>query len=105
MSGAELNGGTPLAPPQHYLEGLAELAVGVGANVQPGQVVSVNVISGQEPIARAVAEAAYARGARYVDPWLFDPFFKHSRLKHAPEDTLAWVPPWVGERQFALGDA
>ena len=104
MSGVRAPGGGELTPPQRYLDGLAELAVGIGANVQPGQVVGITVISGQEPIARAVAEAAYARGAKYVDPWLFDPFMKHSRLKHAPLATLSYVPPWVSDRSLQLGD-
>ena len=86
------------------LERLAELAVGVGANVQPGQVVSVSGRSGQEELARAVAEAAYRRGARFVDLAWFDPYVKLARLRHAPEDTLDWVPPWLGDRATALGE-
>lgn len=42
---------------------LAELAVGVGANVQPGQDVAVLAFDvEQAPVARAVADAAYLRG-------------------------------------------
>jgi aminopeptidase len=84
---------------------VAELAVGIGANVQPGQIVAVSVEPGQEPISRAVAEAAYARGAKFVDVAYFDPHVKHSRLRHAPRDTLGFVPSWIGERVLALGDA
>lgn len=83
---------------------IAELAVVVGANVQPDQVVSLSVEPGLEPISRAVAAAAYARGARYVDAWYFDPHIKHSRLEHAPRETLDYVPPWIGERTLALGE-
>jgi aminopeptidase len=93
-----------LTPPQRYIDALAELAVGFGANVQPGQVLGMTVEPGQEPIARAVAEAAYAHGAKYVDQFLFDPHLKRSRLLHAPRETLSWVPPWVGERVLELGE-
>jgi aminopeptidase len=84
---------------------IAELTVGIGANVQPDQIVSLSVEPGQEPLSRAVAEAAYARGARYVDAWYFDPHIKHSRLKHASRETLDFVPAWIGERTLALGEA
>jgi aminopeptidase len=104
VSAAGVAGGVELSPPPRYLEALAELAVGVGANVQPGQVVGLNLTSGQEAIGRAVAEAAYARGARYVDLWVFDPFLKHSRLKHAPLETLSYVAPWIGQRVLELGE-
>jgi aminopeptidase len=83
---------------------LADLAVSVGANVQPGQVVAVSGRSGQEELVRAVAEAAYRRGARYVDLSWFDPHVKLARLRHAPEDTLDWVPPWLGQRATTLGE-
>ncbi len=83
---------------------IADLAVGIGANIQPGQVVGISVEPGQEPISRAVAEAAYARGAKYVDAAYFDPHLKRSRLKHAARDTLGYVPPWLGERAMHLGE-
>ncbi len=84
---------------------LAELVVGLGANVQPDQIVSVSSEPGMEELVRAVADAAYARGARFVDLAVFDPYVKHSRLKHAPRETLSYVPPWFGQRVLALGEA
>lgn len=93
-----------LTPPAHYVEALTELVVGIGVNIQPGQVVGITTQPGQETITRAVAEAAYARGAKYVDVWLFDPHVKHSRLKHADRDTLRYVPAWIGERMLQLGE-
>jgi aminopeptidase len=91
-------------PPADRVAAIAELAVGIGANIQPDQVVGISVEPGLEVISRAVAEAAYARGARYVDVWYFDPHVKHSRLKHAPRDTLGYVPPWLGERVLEMGE-
>jgi aminopeptidase len=87
------------------LERLAELAVGFGANLQPGQILTVGCEPGKERLTRAVARAAYRRGARFVDVTWFDPWIKRERLLHAPEDTLEFVPSWYGERLLALGDA
>jgi aminopeptidase len=84
---------------------IAEIAVGIGANVQAGQIVSLSVEPGQELLSRAVAEACYLRGAKFVDVSYFDPHVKHSRLKHADRETLDFVPAWIGERVLALGEA
>ena len=82
----------------------ADLAVDFSANVQPGQIVAIEAETGMEPIVRAVAERAYERGARFVDPTYFDPYVKKARLQHAPEDTLEFVPEWYGKRMLQLGD-
>src|SRR5664279_5312989 len=76
---------------------LAELAVH-GANIQPGQVVLVTGELGHEPLARAVAAAAYDRGAKFVDVEYFDPWIKRARIEHADPDTLEYVPEWYGRR-------
>ena len=76
---------------------LAELAVH-GANIQPGQVVLVTGEIGQEPLARAVAAAAYDRGATFVDVDYFDPWLKRARVEHADPETLTFVPDWYGRR-------
>jgi aminopeptidase len=78
-----------------YLKLLAELAVHVGADVQPGQDVVVAVWDPiQAPVARAVVEEAYASGARYVSVVYWDGHAKASRIRHAPEDSLGFVPDW-----------
>lgn len=96
----------PSDPSAHgeRLERLADLAVAVGANVQPGQVVSVGARPGQEALARAIAGSAYRRGARYVDVAWFDPHVKRQRLLHAADESLEWVPPWLRGRAEALGE-
>jgi aminopeptidase len=84
---------------------LAELIVAeTGVNVRPGQIVGVTAEVGMEAVWRAVATAAYARGAAFVDLWIFDPHVKHARLLGAPADSLSFVPPWWGERYKALGE-
>jgi aminopeptidase len=84
---------------------LARLLVEFGANVQPGQVVAVAAyVGGHEEFARAVAGAAYRRGARFVDVSWFDPLVKRERILHAAEDTLDFVPSWYGDRMLQLGE-
>jgi aminopeptidase len=83
---------------------LADLAIGFGANVQPGQIVAIGGEPGKEYLVRAIAESAYKHGARFVDVSWFDPWVKRARIAHAEEDTLDYVPPWIGERVLALGD-
>ena len=86
------------------LEKLAELAVGFGANVQPGQIVAIGAEEGKEQLARALATAAYKAGAKFVDVTYFDMHVKKARIEFADEDTLDYVPPWIGERVLALGE-
>jgi len=77
------------------VEQLAKLAVRVGAGVRPQQDVVVLAFDvEQAPIARAVAEVAYADGARFVSVMYWDQHVKHSRLIHAPEQSLGFVPDW-----------
>src|SRR5689334_8654319 len=76
---------------------LAELSVH-GANVQPGQVVLVTAELEQHELARAVARAAYDRGATFVDVVYFDPHLKRARIENADPSTLEYVPEWYGSR-------
>src|SRR3954447_11577958 len=94
----------PVSPvDQELVERFAELIVGFGANVQPGQVVGVGAEPGKEQLVRAIAGAAYRAGARFVDVAYFDMHVKRERILHAPEDTLDFVPSWYGERILELG--
>jgi aminopeptidase len=91
------NGGPPI-------DRFAELIVGFGANVQPGQIVELAASHGKEQLARALAGAAYRHGAKFVDYVYFDPWMKRERVQHAREETLAYIPPWYGSRALQLGD-
>jgi aminopeptidase len=53
---------------------------------------------GHEELARAVAAAAYDRGAKFVDVNYFDPYVKRARIEHADPETLEFVPSWYGDR-------
>ena len=77
---------------------LADLVVGYGANVQPGQIVGVTTYTGKEELTREVARAAYEHGARWVDVSIHDPLVKRQRLLHADESTLDYVPSWMIDR-------
>lgn len=86
------------------LDRYADLIVSFGANVQPDQVVAVEAVPEARPLVHRIVEHAYERGARYVDVAYFDPAVKRIRVERAPEDSLRWVPPWLGGRILSLGD-
>jgi aminopeptidase len=86
------------------VERLADLLVGFGANVQPGQLVGVTSYLGMEDLTRAVARSAYGHGAKYVDVFWWDLSVKRARLELANEETLDYVPPWIGKRLRWLGE-
>ncbi len=83
---------------------LAELVVGYGANVQPGQIVGVTTYAGKEELTREIARASYERGAKWVDVLSFDPWVKRQRLAHADASTLDYIPPWLVDRLQWLSD-
>ena len=82
----------------------ADLAVRVGANVQPGQLVEVMARVEHAPVARAVARAAYEAGARYVDVAYTDQHIRRALIEFAADDILSWTPPWLLERAAEIGD-
>ena len=90
--------------PDERLERYAELAVRVGSNVAPGQTLNVWCTVEHAPLARAIARAAYAAGARYVDVLYVDQHVRREMIEHAEEEILTWTPPWLLERGKALGD-
>jgi aminopeptidase len=83
----------------------AELIVGLGANIQPGQLVRVSSEIGKETVTRAIAREAYRAGAKFVDVAYFDMHVKHARVALAAPDTLQYVPPYMGEALLAVGAA
>ena len=88
-----------------YCERLATLAVETGANVQPDQIVALSYSPGMERLAHVIARKAYERGAKFVDPFVFDGHLKRVRLESAREDTLDFVPDWWGQRLLGLGES
>jgi aminopeptidase len=81
--------------PEERLERYADLAVGVGANVQEGQDVVVIAQVEHAPIARAVVRAAYRVGARRVLVQYGDLHTRRAAIELGPEDELGWSPPHI----------
>jgi aminopeptidase len=88
-----------------FLSRYASLVAGVGANVQRGQQVLVIAAPEAAPLVRAIAGAAFERGAQFVDTWYFDSHVKRIRAELAEEDTLEFVPSWYPTRLLQLGAA
>jgi len=82
----------------------AELAVRVGANVQPGQLVEVLARVEHATVARAVTRAAYKAGARYVDVYYSDQHIRRALIEGAADELLSWTPPWLLNRSVQVGD-
>jgi aminopeptidase len=86
-------------------ERYAELVVGIGANVQEGQLVDVLAGIEHATLARAVAQAAYRAGARYVDVRYVDPHIRRALIESdATDEVLSWTPPWLLSREREFGD-
>jgi aminopeptidase len=80
------------------LEKYAELAVEVGANLQPGQFLLVQAYPEQADLARAIAAHAYKVGARFVDVNYGDQRVRRSLIESGPQEMLSWSPPWLVDR-------
>jgi aminopeptidase len=89
---------------QPTLERFADVIVGVGANVQPGQVVAIGSEPGKELLTRELARSAYRHGAKFVDVLYFDLHVKKARIELSGEDDLDYVPKWYGQRLLELGE-
>jgi aminopeptidase len=81
------------------LEQYADLAVRSWVNLAPGQELGIMALSlDHAPLARALARAAYAAGASYVDVSYLDQHVRKSMIEKAPEEMLTWTPPWALSR-------
>jgi putative nucleotidyltransferase with HDIG domain len=91
-------------PHKDTVTALADLAVRAGANIQPGQYVEVSGEIGHLEVIRAVAEAAYKRGATFVDVRITDPVVEWTRIAAANEQSLGHVPRWEADRVRELAE-
>jgi aminopeptidase len=89
---------------QPTLQRFADVIVGVGANVQPGQVVAIGTEPGKEALTRELARSAYRHGAKFVDVLSFDLHVKKARVELSREEDLDFVPGWYGQRLLELGE-
>lgn len=95
--------------PEERLRRYAELAVRVGANVQPGQDVVVWCLVEHVEMARAVTRESYRAGARHVVVVYSDLHLRRAAIELGPAEELGWSPPylldWIrrwGEERLAL---
>ena len=84
------------------LSDYADLIVRVGANVQPGQTFQVTALVEHAPLARALAEAGYRAGARFVDVSYRDMHVRRAFVEHVAEEDLTHTHPWQLARSSAL---
>src|ERR687891_63291 len=97
-----LPSGMMCAVSDNLLRACAELAVRAGANVQEGQEVHIAALLAHVPLARAITEVAYEAGASFVHIDYRDHYEKLYRLRHAPLDTLSFVPEWYDQQMVQL---
>jgi aminopeptidase len=83
------------------LQRYAELAVRVGANIREGQTLFVTANIEHAPLARALARAGYAAGARYVDVRYVDLHIRRALIEHGPDEALTHTPGWLITRMRA----
>jgi aminopeptidase len=90
-------------PDQDTLRRYAELIVGLGANVQPQQIVEVRAGVGKRALVHEIVRSAYRHGARFVDVVYYDPALRRIRIEDSRDD-VAFAPPWSGRRVLELGE-
>jgi aminopeptidase len=90
-------------PDEATLAAYAELVVGLGANVQEGQIVEVRAEVGRRALVHALTTAAYRRGASFVDVVYLDPELRRIRIAEAHGE-VDFAPPWSGQRVLQLGE-
>jgi aminopeptidase len=77
------------------LERYAELAVRVGANVQPGQLVFVHGMVEHAELVRALVRQAYRAGASYVTVHYDDQHVKRAMIEFGSDEALTYSPEWL----------
>jgi len=86
-------------PDAERIDAYARLVLDVGLALEEGQTLEITTFPETADLARAVALAAYERGARYVDVWYEDEYVRKAMLEAGPDEVVGWTPPWQLERQ------
>ena len=79
---------------KNNLERYADLAIGVGLNLQPGQRMVIRAPIEAVELTRALAARAYDAGCPYVDVSYHDDELDLVRFQHAPADSFEEFPAW-----------
>jgi aminopeptidase len=77
------------------LDRLAQVAVHVGVNLQPGQELYLTASTDTLPLVRRIAEHAYRAGAKLVTTLLNDDALTLTRYQHAPDSSFDYSPKWL----------
>jgi aminopeptidase len=77
------------------LDRLAQVAVHVGVNLQPGQELYLTASVDALPLVRRIAEHAYKAGAVFVSTLLNDDALTLARYEHATDDSFDYAPKWL----------
>lgn len=86
---------TPKQIDQVKLEKLAEVAVKVGLNLQPGQDLVLTAPTAALPFVRKVVAAAYRAGANVVTPIFTDEEITLARFENARDESFDHAPDWL----------
>lgn len=85
---------------EKQLQNYAQLAVEVGVNIQPNQILFITASTDTVEFVRLVAEKAYDAGARQVIVDFNDDTLSRLRFEKAPADSFSEFPEWkVLERE------
>lgn len=87
------------------LDRLAEVAVRVGLNLQPGQDLLLTAPVAALPFVRRIAAAAYRAGAGLVTPLFSDEQVTLARYRHAQDHSFDRAPGWLYDGMAAAFDA
>jgi aminopeptidase len=88
------------------LERYAELAVRVGANVQPGQEVFVHPMVEHTELGRVLVRQCYEAGASYVHLLYNDEHTRKAMIELGPDSALTYSPEWqIEQTEAAAGNA
>jgi len=98
---------TPKAEPidAASLDRLAELAVKVGLNLQPGQDLLLTAPIEALPLVRRIAEHAYKAGAGLVTPLFSDPEVALARYRHGADASFDKAAGWLYDGMGQAFDA
>ncbi|MGA8939890.1 MAG: aminopeptidase [Acidobacteriaceae bacterium] len=83
-----------LLPFEHKLDRLAEVAVRVGAGLQPGQELVITASTEALPLVRLITAQAYKAGAKLVTTFYADDAATLARYQHAPDASFDYAPTW-----------
>jgi aminopeptidase len=83
---------------EERLDRYAEVVIGVGVNLQPGQDLLIDADVAHAPLVRRVARAAHAAGARHVDVIYSDAHLLRAQVELGADEELGWTPSGLVER-------